>query len=118
MPNLWVTGLDRAQGSEFSRLASELFERELGTSRAAVYVYLRDAVLFRDGVESSSPTIIQVSWIRRPPEHFTKAAAGLTKIVKEDLGRTGSVQVELVEKWDDATIDGETCSAWAARNRK
>jgi hypothetical protein len=118
MPNLWVTGLDREQGRAFSRLASDLFERELNTRRDAIYVYLRDAVLFRDGNDAELPTIIQVSWIRRPPEHFAKAAAGLTRIVKQDLGRTGSVQVELHEKWDDATIDGETCAAWASRNRR
>src|SRR4051794_17985341 len=118
LPNIWVTGLDRAQGSEFSRLASELFERELGTPRASVYVFLRDAVLYRDGVASELPTIIQVSWIRRPREHFAKAVTGLTRIVKEDLGRAGSVQVELQEKWDDAAIDGESCADWAARTRR
>jgi phenylpyruvate tautomerase PptA (4-oxalocrotonate tautomerase family) len=118
MPNIWVTGLDREQGSEFSRLASELFERELGTPRGSVYVFLREAVLFRDGVASELPTILQVSWIRRPREQFAKLVAGLTRIVKEDLQRPGSVQVELVEKWDDATIDGETCAAWAARTRR
>jgi len=118
MPNIWVTGLDREQGKEFSRLASELFERELATPRASVYVYLRDAVLFRDGVEAELPTIIQVSWVRRPSEHFAKMMTGLTRIVKEDLRRTGSVQVELQEKWDDAAIDGETCADWAARTRR
>lgn len=118
MPNLWVTGLDREQARTFSRLASDLFERELGTRRDAIYVYLRDAVLFRDGNDAELPTIVEVSWIRRPPEHWQKAAAGLTRIVKQDLGRTGSVQVELHEKWEDATIDGETCAAWAARNRR
>jgi hypothetical protein len=118
MPNIWVTGLEREQARKFSQLASELFERELATPRASVYVYLRDAVLFRDGRESDLPTIIQVSWIRRPREHFTKAVAGLTRIVREDLRRPGSVQVELREKWDDAAIDGETCADWAARNRR
>jgi len=118
MPNIWVTGLDRTQGKEFSRLASELFERELGTPRASVYVFLRDAVLFRDGVETELPTVLQVSWIRRPREHFEIAMRGLTRIVKEDLKRTGSVQFELHEKWDDAAIDGESCADWAARNRK
>ena len=118
MPNLWVTGLDREQARTFSRLASDFFERELGTRRDAIYVYLRDATLFRDGNDAELPTIVEVSWIRRPPEHWQKAAAGLTRIVKQDLGRTGSVQVELHEKWEDATIDGETCAAGAARNRR
>lgn len=117
MPNIWVTGLDREQGREFSRLAADLFERELATARKAVYVFLRDAVLFRDGAETELPTIIQVSWIRRPREHFEVVVRGLTQIVKERLGRTGSVQVELHEKWEDAAIDGETCAAWARRNR-
>lgn len=118
MPNIWVTGLDREQGREFSRLASELFERELGTPRASVYVYLRDAVLFRDGAESALPTILQVSWIRRPREHVAIALKGLTRIVKEDLKIAGSVQVEVHEKWDDAAIDGESCADWAARMRR
>jgi len=118
MPNIWVTGLDHEQGREFSRLASQLFERELGTPRASVYVYLRDAVLFRDGVEAELPAIIQVSWIRRPREHIAKALTGLTRIVKEDLKRAGSVQVEVHEKWDDAAIDGESCADWAARTRR
>lgn len=118
MPNLWVTGLNREQARELSRLASDLFERELGTPRQSVYVYLRDAVLFRDGVESPLPVIVQASWIRRPREHFEKLVAGLTRIVKHDLGHQGSVQVELHEKWDDAAVDGETCAAWAARNRR
>jgi hypothetical protein len=118
MPNIWVTGLDREQGKQFSRLAADLFERELGTPRASVYVYLRDAVLLRDGAEAELPTILQVSWIRRPREHFVKLVAGLTRIVKQDLKRAGSVQVELHEKWDDAAIDGETCADWAARTRR
>ena len=118
MPNIWVTGLDREQGRAFSRLAADFFERELGTPRQAVYVYLRDAVLFRDGAEAELPTILQVSWIRRPREHFLKAVAALTRIVKHDLGRSGSVQVELHEKWEDGALDGELCSDWAARTRK
>jgi len=118
MPNIWVTGLDRERGRELSRLAADLFEQELGTPRQAVYVFLRDAVLYRDAVESPLPVILQVSWIRRPREHFEKLVAGLTRIVKQDLGHAGSVQVELHEKWDDAAIDGEACSTWAARNRR
>ena len=117
MPNLWVTGLDREQGRAFSKLASDFFERELGTRRDAIYVYLRDAQLFRDGNDAELPTIIEVSWIRRPAEHWQKAATALTRIVKQDLGRTGSVQVELHEKWDDGALDGELCSDWARRNR-
>jgi hypothetical protein len=118
MPNIWVTGLDREQGREFSRLASELFERDLGTPRASVYVYLREATLFRDGVESALPTILQVSWIRRPREQLPIVMKGLTRIVKDDLKVSGSVQVEVHEKWDDAAIDGESCADWAARNRR
>ncbi|HZR81254.1 MAG TPA: hypothetical protein VFD92_09165 [Candidatus Binatia bacterium] len=118
MPNLYVTGLTPEEGARFSRLASDFFEKRLGTPRQSVYVFLRDAILFRDGVESPLPTIIQVSWIRRPREHFAAAVEALTRIVKHDLGRTTSVQVELVEKWEDAAIDGETCSDWAARNRR
>lgn len=118
MPNIWVTGLSRDETRELSRRASDLFERELGTPRQSVYVFLREATLFRDGQPAELPTILQVSWIKRPREHFEKVVAGLTRIVKQDLGRSGSVQVELVEKWDDGAIDGELCSAWAARNRK
>ena len=118
MPNLYVTGLTPEEGEKFSRLASAFFEKTLATPRESVYVYLRDAVLYRDGKLSPLPTIIEVSWIRRPPEHFTAAVEALTRIVKHDLGRTGSVQVELREKWDDAAIDGELCSEWAARHRR
>jgi hypothetical protein len=118
MPNIYVTGLGPEEGARFSRLASDFFERKLGTPRQAVYVFLRDAILFRDGEEAPLPTIIQLSWIRRPREHFTQAVEALTRIVKHDLGRSGSVQVELVEKWDDGAIDGELCSDWAARRRR
>jgi hypothetical protein len=117
VPNIYVTGLSREQAREFSRHAGEFFERELGTSRDAVYVFWRDAALFRNGAEAELPTIIQLSWIRRPREHFTKAVAGLTAVVKDKLGRSGSVQVELQEKWDDGAIDGELCSSWAERKR-
>lgn len=117
MPNIYVTGLTRDQTREFSRLAGELFERELGTARDTVFVFWRDATLYRDGVESELPAIIQISWIRRPREHFLKAIAGLTSIVKTQLRRGGSVQVELHEKWDDAAIDGELCSSWAEHKR-
>ena len=117
MPNIYVIGLDREQGRTFSRLATDFFERELGTPRQAIYVFLRDAVLFRDGVEADPPTIIELSWIRRPREHFLAAVAALTRIVKVDLGRAGSVQVELREKWEDGAVDGELCADWAARNR-
>jgi len=118
MPNIYVTGLSPEEGQRFSRLASDFFEAKLATPRQSVYVFLRDAVLFRDGVESPLPTIIQLSWIRRPREHFVAAVEALTRIVKQDLGRSESVQVELVEKWDDAAIDGELCSDWAARRRR
>jgi len=117
MPNIYVTGLTPEEGQRFSRLASEFFEKELKTPRESVYVFLRDALLFRDGVESDLPTIIELSWIRRPREHFTMAVAELTRIVKQEIGRSGSVQVELREKWDDAAIDGETCAEWAGRRR-
>jgi hypothetical protein len=117
VPNIYVTGLSREQGRTFSRLVTDFFERELGTPRQAIYVYLRDAVLFRDGVEAELPTIVQLSWIRRPREHFEKAVAAVTRIVKHDLGRAGSVQVELQEKWEDAAVDGELCSDWAKRVR-
>lgn len=118
MPNLWVTGLGPAEGERFSRLVADFFERSLGTPRAAVYVFLRDAMLFRDGVRSEVlPTIVEVSWVRRPRAHFLAAVEEITRIVREDLGRTGSVQVELREKWDDGSIDGELCSQWAARRR-
>jgi len=117
MPNIYVTGLSREQAREFSRHAAELFERELETARSSVCVYWRDVTLFQDGREAEPPTIIQLSWIRRPHDHFAKAVAGLTAIVKQRLGRGGSVQVELHEKWDDGAIDGELCSSWAARVR-
>jgi hypothetical protein len=118
MPNIYVTGLSPEEGQRFSQLASEFFEAKLATPRQSVYVFLRDAVLFRDGVEAPLPTIIELSWIRRPREHFVAAVEALTRIVKHDLGRTGSVQVELVEKWDDAAIDGQICADWATRKRR
>jgi hypothetical protein len=117
MPNLYVTGLDEAETRAFSRHASDFFERELGTPRHAVYVYRRDVSLYRDGEAAPPPPIVRISWIRRPRGHFEKAVAALTRIVREELGRAGPVQVELREKWDDAAVDGELTSAWAARNR-
>ncbi|MBM4270229.1 MAG: hypothetical protein FJ144_27095 [Deltaproteobacteria bacterium] len=117
MPNIYVMGLDREEARAFSRLATDFFERELGTPREHVYVYRQEVTLFRDGVESAMPMILRLSWVRRPPDHFPRAARGLTRIVREDLGRTNPVQVELHEKWDDAMVDGELCSAWAAKNR-
>jgi len=117
MPNLHVLGLDAEEARAFSRHAASFFERELSTPRQHVHVIVSPARAFQDGEEEPPPTIIRVSWIRRPREHFQKAVAGLTRIVKDDLGRTGSVQVELHEKWDDGAVDGELCSEWAARVR-
>lgn len=118
MPNLWVTGLAPEEARRFSGLVSAFFERELSTPRASVYVFLRDARLFRDGRDAELPTIVEVSWVRRPREHFLLAVAEITRIVREELGRAGSVQVELREKWEDGAIDGEICSDWAARRRR
>jgi len=118
MPNLYVTGLDEADAKRFSRLVSEFFERELGTPRQAVYVYRREVTLYRDGDAAPLPVIVEISWIRRPRAHFEKAVAAFTRIVREELGRGGPVQVELREKWDDAAIDGELASDWAARVRR
>ena len=115
MPNIYVTGLAREEARRFSELASDLFARELNTPRESVYVFQRESTLFRAGIEAELPTIIQISWIRRPRVHFLRAAEGLTRIVREDLGRKGAIQVELQEKWEDATIDGELCASWAAR---
>jgi hypothetical protein len=117
MPNLYVTGLDEAEARAFSRSASDFFERELGTPRQSVYVYRREATLYRDGEAAPLPAIVEISWIRRPREHFEKAVAALTRIVRDELGHRGPVQVELREKWEDAAVDGELTSAWAARNR-
>jgi hypothetical protein len=117
MPNLHVLGLDAEEARSFSRHAATFFERELGTPRQHVHVLAYPVRAFQDGEEETPATIIRVSWIRRPREHFEKAVAGLTRIVKEDLGRQGSVQVELHEKWDDGAVDGELCSDWAARVR-
>ena len=118
MPNIHVTGLSADEARVFSRRAADFFERDLGTPRRAVYVYLREARLFRDGEPAELPTIIELSWVRRPREHFLAAVAELTRIVRKDLGRTGSVQVELREKWEDGAIDGEICSDWAAARRR
>ena len=118
MPNLHVLGLDAEEARTFSRHAADFFERELGTPRQHVHVIAGAVRAFQDGAEETPPTIIRISWIRRPREHFEKAIVALTRILKEDMQRAGSVQVELHEKWDDATIDGETCAAWATRNRR
>jgi len=118
MPNLHVTGLSAEEGARLSRHASDFFERELETPRAAVYVFLREATLFRDGQPCELPVIVEISWIRRPREHFLRAVSELTRVVREDLGRTGSIQVELREKWDDGAIDGEICADWAERRRR
>lgn len=120
MPNLYVLGLEREQTRVFSRLATDFFERELGTPREHVCVFHQEATLYRDGEASAAmPVIIRVSWIRRPTEHFAKAVRGLTAAVREGLGLPErSVQVERHEKWDDAAVDGRLCSEWAAENRK
>ncbi|MFM7143340.1 MAG: DUF1904 family protein [Alphaproteobacteria bacterium] len=117
MPNLHVIGLSDEEGALFSRRVSDFFETALGTPRASVYVFLRDVRLYRDGRASELPVIVEIGWVRRPREHFLAAVEAITRIVREDLGRSGSVQVELREKWEDAAIDGELCSDWAARRR-
>lgn len=117
MPNLHVIGLSDEEGARFSRRVCDFFEGRLSTPRAAVYVFLRDVRLFRDGEPSALPVIVEIGWVRRPREHFLAAVEEITRIVRDDLGRTGSVQVELREKWDDGAIDGELCSDWAARRR-
>jgi hypothetical protein len=117
MPNLHVLGLDAEEARAFSRHAAAFFERELGTPRKHVHVLATTVRAFQDGDEEPPPTIIRVSWIRRPREHFEKAVVGLTRIVKDDMQKTGSVLVELHEKWDDGAVDGELCSDWAARVR-
>jgi hypothetical protein len=117
MPNLYVIGLDEDATRAFSKKISEFFESELGTPRQSIYVYRREVSLYRDGEPAELPVIVEISWIRRPREHFEKAVAACTRIVRE-LGHTVPVQVELREKWDDAAIDGELTSAWAARVRR
>ncbi len=119
MPNIYVLGLEREEARSFSRQATDFFERELRTAREHVFVYHQQATLFRDGEEAPMPVIIRVSWIRRPTEHFHRAVAGLTAVVRKGLGYVDrSVQVELHEKWDDGAVDGRLCSEWAAANRK
>lgn len=117
MPNLHVLGLDAEEARTFSRHAADFFERELGTPRQHIHVVAATVRSFQDGQEETPATIIRVSWIRRPREHFEKAIVGLTRIVKDEMGKPGSVQIELHEKWDDAAVDGERCSDWAARVR-
>jgi hypothetical protein len=117
MPNLYVTGLDEAGTRAFSRKVSEFFESELGTPRQSIYVYRREMSLYRDGEPAELPVIVEISWIKRPREHFEKALVAVTRIVRE-IGSSVPVQVELREKWDDAAIDGELASAWAARVRR
>lgn len=118
MPNIHVTGLTPHETMQLSRLASAFFERELGTPGQSVYVFHREARLFRAGTEQSDlPAILEVGWVKRPREQVLRAIGELTRIVREDLGRAGSIQVEIHEKWDDAGIDGELCSEWARKRR-
>ena len=118
MPNIYVQGLEREETRELSRLATDYFEAELGLPREHVFVFHREVVLFRDGVEAPQPVILVVSWIRRPPEVFPHVAEGLTRLVRDGLGLGDrTVQVELHEKWDDAAVDGRLCSQWASANR-
>lgn len=119
MPNIYVQGLEREQARELSRLATDFFEAELGTPREHVFVFHREVTLFRDGTEAPQPVILRVSWVRRPRDVFRRVAAGLTVVVREGLGeRDRMVQVELHEKWDDASVDGQLCSEWASANRE
>lgn len=119
MPNLHLIGLSDEEAARFSRLVSDFFETSLGTPRASVYVFVRDVRLWRDGERRSDlPVIVEIGWVRRPREHFLAAVEAITRIVRQDLGRSGSVQVELREKWEDASIDGELCADWAARRRR
>jgi hypothetical protein len=116
MPNLHVTGLSVAEAAVFSRAVSAFFARELGFQPEQVYVYRREALVFRNGeAVAEPPTVVQLSWLRQSRQRFVAAVAGLTRILREDLGRTGSVQIELHEKWDDAANNGELMSDWAAR---
>ena len=118
MPNIYVQGLEREQARELSRLATDYFEAELGTLREHVFVFHQEVELFCDGVEAPQPVIVRVSWIRRPREVFRRVAEGLTKVVREGLGLGDrAVQIELHEKWDDASVDGRLLSEWAAENR-
>ena len=118
MPNIHVTGLSLDEVRRFSELASAFFERELGTPGRSVYVFHREARLFRAGVaQDELPAILEVGWVRRPRAQVERAIQELTRIVREDLGRSGSIQVEIHEKWDDAGIDGELCSEWARKRR-
>jgi len=118
VPNLQVIGLSDDEAARFSRRVSDFFESRLATPRSSVYVFLRDVRLYRDGEPSELPVIVEIGWVRRPREHFLAAVEEITRIVREDLGRRGSVQVELREKWEDGAIDGELCSDWAARRRR
>lgn len=119
MPNIYVLGLDPEEARLFSRLATDVFARELDTPREHVSVFRQEATVFRDGADAPLPIIIRISWIRRPAEHFTRAVEGLTRAVRDGLGRRrDSVQVELHEKWHDGAIDGRLCSQWAAANRE
>ena len=118
MPNIHVFGLDRAEARQFSRLATDLFERDFATARKHVYVFRREVEVLQDGEEVEAPILIRLSWIRRPVGEFPAAARALTAIVRGPLRRAeANVQVELHEKWEDAVVDGVLCSDWAAANR-
>ena len=118
MPNIHVSGLDRAEALEFSRLVADVFAREFATAREHVYVFRREVEVLQDGEEVEPPVLIRLSWIRRAAGDFEAAAQALTAIVRGPLRRVETnVQVELHEKWEDAVVDGVLCSDWAAANR-
>lgn len=115
MPNLHVIGLSVEEARDFSRRVSGAFEAELRFRPDQVWVLRYEVTAFRNGDEVVPAPIVRLSWLEQPRSRFVRAAAIITRILRDELGKTGTIQVELHEKSDDATLDGELFSDWAAR---
>lgn len=116
MPNVYIQGVTRSEAAQFSTHLTGMMVEVLGVPPEQVHLIWRDSATFNNGDEIEGSVIVTLSWIRRSREWFERVAAGVLAILRDQMGVTRGVEVELHEKWDNAIVNGQMLSEFAAAN--
>src|SRR5256885_1171201 len=116
MPLVHVQGASKEEVQRFSEPFARVFGALLGSKPSEVFLIWHDSATFQASRPVEGPILIAVRWIRRPREYFTRLIPMLMTVLREELGVTRNVEIELLEQWDTIALNGQLMSEWAKAN--
>jgi hypothetical protein len=116
MPLVHVQGASKEDVRRFSEPFARVFGEVLGSKPEEVFLLWRDGAAYQGGRPVEGPILITVRWIRRSHEYFTRLVPLLMDVLRNELGVTRNVEIEIVEQWDQIALNGTLMSEWAKAN--